>query len=290
MALLILLSCVFPPDADAAVPGVTRSELPADLRGLSGLAVDDTGRLWSVSERPVALVPLRLDGDRVVPDGAPLRVKGWPLGVDAESVAWLGPGRFVLGGESQIEGRARDVAREAVVTDGVARVARAWPLPYGPFGVTAGGNRGLEGIDADGGALVVASEMVAGRPRAALLWRVEGDAVAYATVRLTSADGKVSSVEVDGAHLLAIERHYGTVRLVEADLTWGTAEAPGTADARVVRDLAADLGDLPNLEGLATLPDGRIVLLSDNQGGAVRTGPTVALVLAPARVAAQPPG
>ncbi|MFN7145387.1 MAG: hypothetical protein ACK4YP_16560, partial [Myxococcota bacterium] len=107
MALLILLSCVFPPGADAAVPGVTRSELPADLRGLSGLAVDDAGRLWSVSERPVALVPLRLDGDRVVPDGAPLRVKGWPLGVDTKSISWIGPRGSSFGAPSQMEGRER---------------------------------------------------------------------------------------------------------------------------------------------------------------------------------------
>ncbi len=281
MALLILLSCL-PKLGDIATPGVTRSELPRELRGLSGLAVDDAGGLWSVTERDAALVPLRLEGDAVVA-GAPLPIAGWPAGLDAESVGCVGPGRFLVGSEGAA-GRTTDRVYEVRVEGGRAAVGRAWELDYTPFGVVPEENRGIEGLDATAGAFVAASEMVVGAPRAAPVWWVplEGGTVGTALIELTSPDGKIAALVGTERGVLAIERHYGTSRLVEAELAWGEPEtaAPLRAKARVVRDLAAELGELPNLEGLARLADGRIVVLSDNQNGRVASGATVALVLA----------
>jgi hypothetical protein len=284
MTILLALAALAaaPAAAGGVAPAAVRSELPRSLRGLSGLAVEPSGRLWSVAERGVALVPLRLDGDRVVPDGDPIPVRGWPVGLDAESLAWLAPGRFLVGTESLAEGRPADRLVTVRIVDGRAEVGPALVVPYAPFGLVGEANRGVEALDAVDGLLVAASEVVAAAPRGAPLWRLRPGvpAVEVATVTLTSAEGKLSSLVVAGEEIYAIERHYETVRLIAAIPAWGSAPAP--VPARVVRDLAAELGPLPNLEGLARLPDGRFVLLADNQGGFATDGPTVALVL-PAR-------
>lgn len=273
--------------------GVTRSTLPAGLNGLSGLTIDADGLLWAVSERGVALVPLRLDGDTVALDRAPIPVAGWPVGVDAESLAWLGPGRFAVGTETQGDGRAAERVLEVVVTTagGKPRAAvgpTVWSLPYLPFGVTGGANHGVESLDLLDGALIAASEVTVGETRAAPVWRVplDGGPVRTAVVPLTSDNGKLSTLDAlaftdAGVELLAIERHYETVRLVAARLPSAADGAPA-GTTRVVRDLAAELTDLPNIEGLARLPDGRTVLLGDNQHGLRLDGPTVVLVLAAA--------
>lgn len=270
------------PATPATAPAVVRSELPRSLRGLSGLAVEPSGRLWSVAERGVALVPLRLDGDRVVPDGDPLPVRDWPVGLDAESIAWLGPDRFLVGTESLAEGRTADRLVTVRIRGGRAEAGPALVVPYAPFGLSGEENRGIEALDAVDGTIVAASEVVAADPRRAPLWRFRPGVptVEVATVTLSSAAGKLSTLVVAGDDIYAIERHYETVRLVAATPVWG--EGPVSVPVRVVRDLAAELGPLPNLEGLARLPDGRFVLLADNQSGFTTDGPTVAFVL-PAR-------
>ncbi|MDP2304944.1 MAG: esterase-like activity of phytase family protein [Pseudomonadota bacterium] len=291
MVVLLILGLACRPLAGPTAssdPRMTVSLLPATLRGLSGLTVDEAGRLWAVTEREPTLVPLRLDGNRVVEDGAPIPVAGWRVGskdaVDAESIAWVGPGRFALGAEPRWTGdRDNDSVIEVSLLNGVATVTGAREVPYAPFAVRAEANRGLEGLAATLDVLVASAETVVttGSGRDALLWRVPRDGVVTtARLRLTSATGKLSDIAArdDGAvtHLLAIERHYEVSRLVAADVTWGRAEA---SPARVVRDLGAVLAPVPNLEGIAWLADGRVVLIADNDSGE-RPGPVVAVVIA----------
>lgn len=282
LLLVAALAAPAPAPAPSAAPvplRVTRSELAGPPHGLSGLAADDRGGLWAISERDVSLVPLRLDGDRVLPAGPALRVARWPVGLDAESLAWVSPGRFLVGTESLAEGRATERLLEVRVDGDRATVVGERALAYAPFGLTGEENRGVEALDYADGAWIAASEVVSASPRTAPLWRapVEGGPVEHAAVTLTSPDGKLSALVATDGEILAIERHYGTVRLVAATVVWGPTPTP--VPARVVRDLAAELGPLPNLEGLARLPDGRLVLLGDNQSGFRRDGPTVALVL-----------
>jgi hypothetical protein len=287
MVVLLILGFACAPHVPPTLssdPQMTVSLLPEALRGLSGVTVDETGRLWAVRERTAALVPLRLDGSRVVEDGAPIEVAGWRADTDAESIAWVGPGRFVLGAEPRWAGeRDTDAVVEVTVSNGAAAVTGTRTVAYAPFGVRAEANRGLEGLGSTPDAVVAAAETVvataAGRDTP--LWRLAPDGtVTTARLRLTSETGKVSDLAArdEGAvtHLLAIERHYSVSRLVAADVTWGSPEA---TPARVVRDLAAVLAPVPNLEGIVWLADGRVVLLADNDSGG-QAGPVVAVVIA----------
>ena len=67
----------------------------SDLAGLSGLARDDRGSLWTVPEN----VPLRLELSAAGAELGRVRVSGVPEGVELESVAWLGADRFAIGTE-----------------------------------------------------------------------------------------------------------------------------------------------------------------------------------------------
>ncbi|MDP2312941.1 MAG: esterase-like activity of phytase family protein [Pseudomonadota bacterium] len=282
----LLLGCRQPPAPTVSSdPRVTVSTLPVSLLGLSGLTVDDTGRLWSVLERTPALVPLRLDGAHVVQDGEPLPIGRWLPNVDAESIAWVGrgpagEGQFVLGAEPRFVGaRAEDKLVRVDVRDDAAAVRPVGgvvDVVYAPFQTRGEANRGLEGVAVTPAALYAAAETVllpATGGREAPLWRIArtDEAVTTARLRLTSETGKISDLAAretgDTTRILAIERHYGVSSLVVAEVTWGTADVPSTATARVVRDLAGVLAPVPNLEGLAWLPDGRVVLVADNDSG-----------------------
>jgi hypothetical protein len=262
----------------ARVP--VRSTLPATLKGISGLAVTSDGKLWSVTERRPALVPLRLEGARVVPDGEPVTIEGWPADTDAESIAELGPGRFAVGTEPidpSTAGRTEDRILEVTLEGGRATVGKSWTVSYEPLGMTAPANKGIEGLCTSGNRLIAVAEPVleSGEGRFAPLWVIDlatGD-TRTAQVRLTSAHGKLASLDCHGDELRLIERHYDVLYLLGASL--GTGDAP--IRARVVRDLAVDLPERPNLEALAWLSDGRIVLVADNSGS--RTVPVAALVL-----------
>ena len=71
-----------------------------------------------------------------------------------------------------------------------------------------------------------------------------------------------------GRHLYAIERHYDVLQILRAP--WSDLEASEVLDVP-----AAGRGSRVNYEGLA-LHEGRLILLSDNQGATV-DGPTVLL-------------
>jgi hypothetical protein len=109
--------------------------------------------------------------------------------------------------------------------------------------------------------------------------RLRGDATSLVRLHLTTASGKLSALDChvapDGTiDFVGIERHYGVQRILRGTI------APDATD--VVPELALDLApavhDVYNFEGIARLPDGRTVLVNDNQGSHVE-GPTRLFVL-----------
>ena len=242
-----LLSCVvhIPPEAEGEgweVRHLTVGE------GLSGLTVDDEGALWSVAERPAALVRLR-DNHRVL-----LTLPGEP-----ESVAWTPTGFWI--GTEQSTARTEDVLVR-VSDHGAILEQRSYTYE----GVTPKPNHGLEGICMRGDDVVVAGEDA--RPgRDAPIAAVPGDTD---WLRLHSDTGKVSALACTETHLYAIERHYEVLHLLVAP--WSDL-----SDTTLIPVPEGARGTKVNYEGLA-LQGGRALLLSDNQGASV-DGPTVLLSL-----------
>ncbi|MGM0576216.1 MAG: esterase-like activity of phytase family protein [Myxococcota bacterium] len=288
-----------PPErlAEGTAPGYHMRRIVLDapsVRGLSGLTRDDRGEIWGVTERQRMLVRIHLDdADGLHLEGEPVALVGIPDGADAESLAWLGEGRFALGTETT-RPRAHDeiLVVQRGADGGTARVERRMDLSYEPWLLRPGDNQGIEALCDDEGALVAASE-VSGSHRGrrfapvARLDRRTGEWARY-RVRLTSRTGKLAAVACrrgEGGVLeaVAIERHFGVVRLLRFELPpadEAAGPAPVDVESRMDVDLMPFLGRSINLEGLVWLDDGRLWLLSDNDSGGVH-GDTEALVLTP---------
>lgn len=242
------------------------------IDGLSGLALDGDGVPIAVPERGAALVELGPRGARAIP------LDGVPGGVETESIAWLGGERFALGTESMDVERTADAILIVERGPARARVVEHVTLPYSILGVRAEENHGIEGLcfapGEGGGTLIAAMENVVSRggARWAPLGVREGDgAFRRVLARLGSETGKLSALDCrrrgDAIEVLAIERHFGVMRIVRFDL-------PPSADRvtpRVVYDLAGRLEGDPNLEGIARAGD-ELLLLVDNHYG-TRQGP-----------------
>lgn len=246
----LLLACSPKVPSAATGEGWSLSHLAVG-EGLSGLTVDGQGELWSVSERPAALIRLR-DGHKVPLD----------LPAEPESVEWTAEG-FWLGTE-------RDGER---VEDQVFRVSATGELlqtlTYRYEELSPKPNHGLEGLCVHGGQLLVAGEDARGdtvrdAPVASL---PQGDTQ---WLRLRSETGKVSALACTETHLYAIERHYEVLHLLRAPyedlMATEVVEVPEQAR-----------GPKVNYEGLA-VRDGKALLISDNQGATVE-GPTLLLTL-----------
>lgn len=242
--------------------------------GLSGLGVDGDGRLLAVPERARSLVVFsQADG---VYGGSfeTVPLVGAPAGFDLESVAVVGPGRLAFGTETPSGDRAEERILWATWADGaVTFTGETLALSYAGTGIRGSSNRGIEALCACGGALVGVAEDVMVQEdgsRAAPVWvhDLATGATTQGRVPLVSETGKVSGAsctrDAAGVQLSFIERHFGVVRLGRVRLS-GAAEGGASS-----WDLAPAIGeDPPNLEGLVTLPDGRIFAISDNDYGGV---------------------
>lgn len=247
--------------------------------GTSDLTVDDHGTLWAIAERDRKVIEIEL--------GPPVKVTAHPLegirdGLDTEALAWLGDSSFVIGLEG-LDTAAAGLAF-AQLEDGKVVVTESQMLNASQLGVEPTVNHGIEAVCGRKGQILAAPEIVGTEPdgtRWASLVRFEGDTITRAKLHLTTKTGKISALyctfDADGtAHVLAIERHYGECRILSFD-------APRQATditPKVEYDLAPVIGDSLNLEGIARLPDGRLVLVNDNQGRTVK-GPTELLVFHP---------
>ena len=270
----------------SAVPG---SEGP--LCGVSDLALDDGGQLWAVAERQRVLVPLDLDGGRL--RGPVVRLEGVPPDADTEAMAWLGPDRVAFGTESH-SARDGDRILLARLEGGVARVLDTLLLRYAPWGITAPSNRGIEGLAYAAPDLLAAAEATLEGPdgrRAAPIGRYDTETRRWSSysVVLTSKTGLLSAIACrrspshDGAvDCLAIERYYGEARVIRFLLPRTREDAPHplVVEASCHFDLARHLPPDTNPEGLARRPDGRLLVISDNDSGGV-SGPTRLFELTP---------
>ena len=270
--------CAARPVPDAGVLRAAGIEaLPeGHAAGLSDLARVD-GVPWAVAERPAALQ--RLVSSGAVP--AAVRILGLPEGVEPEALAPASSGGWWLGTEAQgtrdadlIVPARPDGADALVDLQGALAVDWAW------FGLTAADNAGVEGLCAQGEALVAVGEGVASGPRRAPLARWDGGAWSVAWVPLQTGAGKLSAVacEPEGG-LWLIERHYDDLALLYVEPGPSLAPAGGPPPVLTVQHCAVPdafrvqtRAQRINWEGIAV--DGStLVWLSDNQHASVE-GPT----------------
>lgn len=263
------------------------------VHGLSGLAVDGAGALWTVAERGRALFRVELDGLTV------RSVTRFPVeierGRDLEALAWSpaggGDGTFHAGIEQR--GGSAQVVR--LVRDGEGfRADATVELTSAEVGVRIGHNHGVEGLCAAGELLVAAIETAgedgAGRWAPLVLLDPQGGR-RVRRLRLTTATGKLSALDCwpgadGGVEVVAIERHFEATRVL--GFTLSPDAVPADLTPSVVLDLTPILRGALNLEGLVRLPDRRLVAVVDNQYGRV-TGPDELLVFRPAPPRPAPP-
>jgi hypothetical protein len=256
----------------------------ATANGLSGLAADDTGALWTVAERAEQAYRIVLDAE-LVPTIETFAVRGVPPGTDLEGMAVLGPDRFAFG----TEGRTAGVAQVLVADKRGAEmvVTGTIDLPASAIGVALADNHGAEGVCGTGDTIVAAIETVGvdGGKRWAPLAVARAGAIRVVRFWLTSPTGKIAGLDcrVDAAGAITgwvVERHFEVTKLLRFAVAADATE--------VVPEVALDLGPIlrgaKNLEGIAALPDGRVVAVVDNQWKTI-TGPSELLVFTSSAVA-----
>jgi len=252
--------------------------------GLSGLAVDEAGRLWTIAERDEKAYRITLDA-ALRPAVELFPVEGAPPDVDLEGIATLGGDRFALGTEGHDDGLATVLVAER--RGAALAVTRTIELPARSVGIPLKANEGAEGICGAGDTIIAAIEGAGttdGRRWAPVLRITGGAIVRTHRVWLTTATGKISGLDCtiapDGTVAAwAVERHFEVTRLLRF-----TLPPPGTGADEITPTVALDLGPILhgrlNLEGIAQLPDGRIVAVVDNQWRTI-TGPSELLVFRP---------
>ena len=269
------------PDGSMAWVTVSAEGAPP---GLSGWSEDPNGTLWAVPERTALLVPLRAERAGISQAGAALPIDGLRPGEQLESVAAVSSGRWVVGTEGHGESRGSDDLLWLERQGDRAKVVRRVSLSYSVFPVAGEDNRGMEALCVVGDQVLILIEPVALEKgqRLGLLARYANERFQVLRVPLTTDSGKVSGMdcraEGERIQVVAIERHYGVVRLLRFELPRAPAEQPLSLESSVVRDVSAALEQPPNFEGLSWRGDG-YWLLSDNHHGRV-TGPTEALWVA----------
>lgn len=257
---------------------------------------------WAIPEQQRALLQLDLTDPKhpaVAP--RPRAILGIDSAYDTESVTALGHGRFAIGTETQQGKRPVDTIFIVAGTSpeepdtGPLNVVDTLAMPYNLWpGLKVRRNEGLEGLCAAGPALLASSESVGRLPsgqRFAPLGRYElqdGRWVPYA-MALTLPTGRLSAVQCrihpqapDRIEILAIERHYGVGRILHATLPLllepDTCPAPQVIFPEVLVDLSSLLAPLANFEGIDWLPNGDVLLVTDNHMGFIR-GPSFLLRL-----------
>jgi hypothetical protein len=267
------------------------TEVPVDAaNGLSGLAADSGGALWTVAERAARAYRVTLDAD-LVPKVETFEVRGVPEGTDLEGIAVLDseevPVRFAFGTEGQEDGKATVLLAERV--DQVITVSKAVDLPAQAVGIDLKQNQGAEGVCGYGTTLfaAIAGAGIDMRKRWAPVVRiVDGQVAQLYRLWLTSEQGKLSGLDCrvasDGsASVLAIERHFEVTKVLRF---WLPASAPGSMPQDITPEVALDLSPVLrsglNLEGIAWTRDGTVAAVVDNQWTTI-TGPSELVVFKP---------
>jgi hypothetical protein len=241
--------------------------LDTGVAGLSGLTLDEHGAFWAPGEDGAAVV--RIDPETF--GVTRYAVVGGPPNTDLEAMAWVDGTRFVLGTETQENGRLRDVVLDGRLAAGGFAVTPVGNLDYARWHLAAPDNRGIEGICHVDGVLVFATELVErqrGRRWAPVgMFDPKTQTWTAHRVGLTSKTGKLAAIDcriVDGSiEALAVERHYGVSRLLRFKIAQGPEEQ--WIDPTIAADLSQLVSPLPNFEGLAWMEDGSAALVTDNK-------------------------
>lgn len=283
LAWTALVACGKPSIDGDRTRGLFTRVIVETAHGLSGLAADDTGGIWTVAERAERVYRIVLDAE-LAPTVETFVVDGVPPGTDLEGIAVLGGGQLALG----TEGREGGVATVLTAERRGARIAvtGAIELPASLVGIPLAPNHGAEGVCGAGDTVVAAIEGAgaSGGQRWAPVVRIErGAPVRTHRVWLTTATGKLSGLDCavasDGTVTVwAVERHFEVTRLVTFVLP-PVGHGSDAITPRVELDLGHVLRGALNLEGIARLPDGRLVVVVDNQWKTI-TGPSELLVFA----------
>jgi hypothetical protein len=289
VAVVAAAACGRPPAMDAASAAELFTQVPVDTApGLSGLAIDEAGALWTVAERATRAYRITLDA-ALRPTVEAFPVEGLPAGNDLEAIAVLGGGRFALGTEGRLDGVATVLVAEQ--RGGALVVAHEIRLSSAEVGLPLVENHGAEGVCGLGDTIVASIEETGeeGGRRWAPVVRIAGGAVSRThRLWLTTATGKLSGLDCeprpDGSIVTwAVERHFEVTKLLRFTLPpLGAGPADLTPD--VLLDLGPVLRGQLNIEGVAHLPDGRLVAVVDNQWKTI-TGPSLLLVFRPGATA-----
>jgi hypothetical protein len=242
-------------------------EVPlATAPGLSGLATDESGALWTVAERARTAYRITLDA-ALHPTVDPYPIEGGHNGYDLEAIAVLGGGAFAFGTENQRSGVA--TIQLAMQRGHTLAITNTITITDQDVGVPLDANHGAEGVCGVGSTVIAALESWSTEPHrwAPVLRIIDGVVVRAHRLSLTSATGRISSldctIDADGTvHALAIERHFEVMRVLAFTLP---RDAPETIQPTVILDVGAELNGKANLEGIARLADGRLVAVVDNQ-------------------------
>ena len=210
------------------------TEVPIDTApGLSGLAVDDEGALWTASERDAKGYRIKLD-DKLVPELQTYPIEGIPEGTDIEGVAWLGKGKFAFGTEGREDGVALVLIAEERA--GKLLVIETIRLPEAKLGLELEKNHGTEGICGAGQTIVAAIEETGldnGKRWAPIVRLDRGAITRVHKLWLTSDTGKISGLDcqigADGSiRAIAIERHFEVTKLLTFALPVGDGDITPT--------------------------------------------------------------
>lgn len=267
-----------------APAGVQIHVLQVDMgaaSGISGAALDRSGKLWVVAERERKLLAVRNTATTLSVEAPVVHLSGIAEDLETESLAWLDGSTLLLGTETSAS-RTHDELLLMRVDGARATLTRKLTLDYRALGVVAEDNHGVEGACSVDDQVVLGVELRSDAGTAPVVvydrktetWRAH-------SVRLTSETGKLSSLEcrraADGVSIevIAIERHYGVARLLAFTLGMSEAKASRVLETRLLLDLAQAVAPLPNFESVVWLDDA-LLLITDNHHGGV-TGPTQAL-------------
>jgi hypothetical protein len=286
---LLLLACAAcgtsraDPGLDTAKAAKLFDLVPIDTdNGLSGIAIDDDGAIWTESERDLSVYRIVLDGTKVK-SSTRYAISGAPEQADLEAVAWLGPGKLAFGTEGQHDSRAQVSLADIDEKHHTVAITKTIDLPADQLGLEIKPNDGVEGLCGRGDIVIAAIESSAtddhGRWAPIVRMDLKSGTIKVAKLALTSDKGKLSAVDClmgdDGtAQLVLIERHFSVTRILRADLP---KDVPARIEPKIALDLGPVLNSSLNLEGLGIMKDGRIVAVVDNQYDRI-TGPNELLV------------